>query len=147
MALCFCPLAAGDLYVAYQVKLCNQDLRLQGEVIEVLFVQRFGARQFYPERVAVCAINPEFIMQVWPGRKARTANITDRLSLLDAAACFQSATVLGEVRIEGAVAGAMLNNNRIAIAAFFATVEPPFLPRWTILPLPVALMGVPREAA
>jgi len=90
MALCFCPLAAGDLYVAYQVKLCNQDLRLQGEVIEVLFVQRFGARQFYPERVAVCAINPEFIMQVWPGRKARTANITDRLSLLDAAACFQS---------------------------------------------------------
>ena len=62
-------LAAGYLYIAYQVKLRHQGFRLQVEIITVLFVQWLGARQLYPERVTVCAIDPEFVMQVWPGRK------------------------------------------------------------------------------
>ena len=62
-------------------------------------------------------------MQVRPGGKSGTADVADDLSLLDAAAVFQPAAVLGHVRIQGAVFGAVLNDDGVAVTALLAAMH------------------------
>ncbi|MNE59044.1 hypothetical protein D3C80_1541150 [compost metagenome] len=64
------------------------------------------------------AVDLELIVQVWPGRQASSADVADDLALLDVAA---GADAFGEalhVGIEGAVAGAVLDDDGVAVAPF-----------------------------
>src|SRR5690606_26507849 len=81
-----------------------------------LAFQRFRRRHGHLERVAVHAVDAEFVVQVRAGGPAGTADIADHRALLEPGA----GLVLAEarhVRIEGGVALAVVEHHGAAIAA------------------------------
>ena len=74
-------LVQGKCIAAELVKLAAE---LLGQLKEVFFLFRpdgFRLRKVESERVAVCAVHLEFIMQVRSGSKARLTDVADDLTL------------------------------------------------------------------
>ena len=63
------------------------------------------------------AIDLKLVMQVWAGRQAGRANVTNNLPLLDGAARFDALGEALHVAVKRAVRVAMLNDDGVAVAA------------------------------
>src|SRR3989344_4359632 len=64
-----------------------------------------GAAEFVGQRIAVRAVDQEFIMQVRPARQPRGADVADGLALIHEAADVQAVAKTREMRVQGAVGG------------------------------------------
>mgnify|MGYP001595258776 CR=1 FL=1 len=123
ITVCVAGFVAWQLHAAYQVKLCQQCFGLAVEVIVILFLQRLCARQFHAQRIAMHAIDAEFIVQMRAGGEAGATQVADDVTLLDAATCFLAFPVIGQVRVERAVFRAVLEYDCLAGAALLAAVH------------------------
>src|SRR5690348_11069750 len=79
--------------------------------------QRARARQDHLARIAVDAIDAEFIVQVRAGREARAADVADDLALLHAAAVAEARPEARHVAVQRLVRGAVLEHHGTAVTA------------------------------
>src|SRR5262245_24798034 len=79
--------------------------------------QGAGARQDHATRVAVCATDAEFVVQVRSGRQPGAADVTDDLALLNAAAVAEPGPQPRHVAVQRLVRRAVLEYHDLPVAA------------------------------
>src|SRR5689334_15052413 len=87
-------------------------------MLDVLAWQRARAWQHDLARVAVHAVDSEFIVQVGAGGEAAAADVADDLALLHARAVAEALAEARHVAVQRLVRRAVLQHDRAAVAAF-----------------------------
>src|SRR3989344_1047479 len=87
------------------------------ELVAVLRGDPVGACELVGQRIAVRAVDQEFVMQVRAAREAGGADIGDGLALIHEAADVQAVAKTREMRVQGAVGGVVADDDALAVAA------------------------------